>query len=40
MRGMGVRQKTVPLTRELAGKDALFDLTDDYLKVTLPAKQP
>lgn len=38
MRGMGVRRKIVPLTRELAGRDAIFDLTDDYLKVTLPAR--
>jgi ATP-dependent DNA helicase RecG len=37
MRGMGVRRKIVPLTRELTGKDAEFELTDDFLRVTLPA---
>jgi len=36
-RGMGVRRKIVPLTKELSGKDAMFELTGDYLKVTLPA---
>jgi ATP-dependent DNA helicase RecG len=35
-RGMGVRRKIVPLTREYAGKDVEFDLTDDYLNLTLP----
>lgn len=38
MRGMGVRRKIVPLTRDYTGKDADFDLTDDYLRVTLPAR--
>lgn len=38
-RGMGVRRKIVPLTREYAGRDAGFELTDDYLRVTLPARQ-
>ncbi len=38
-RGMGVRRKIVPLTREHSGKDAEFELTDDYLRVTLPARQ-
>lgn len=37
-RGMGVRRKIVPLTREFAGRDAIFDETDDYLRVTLPAR--
>ena len=37
-RGMGVRRKLVPLTRELTGRDPVFDLTDDYLRVTLPAR--
>jgi ATP-dependent DNA helicase RecG len=36
-RGMGVRRKIVPLTREHAGKDACFELTDDYLRVVIPA---
>ena len=34
-RGMGVRTKIVPLTRELTGKDPEFVLTDDYLKTVL-----
>lgn len=38
MRGMGVRRKIVPLTRDYTGKDADFELTDDYLRVTLPAR--
>lgn len=37
-RGMGVRRKVVPLTRELAGCDPVFDLTDDDLRVILPAR--
>lgn len=37
MRGMGVRRKIVPLTRELSGKDAQFELAEDFLRVTLPA---
>ncbi|MFM0515154.1 RNA-binding domain-containing protein [Paraburkholderia sp. RL17-373-BIF-A] len=39
-RGMGVRRKIVPLTRDYAGKDADFDLTDDYLRVVIPARLP
>jgi ATP-dependent DNA helicase RecG len=38
-RGMGVRRKIVPLTREYAGKDAVFELTDDYLRVVIPARR-
>lgn len=38
-RGMGVRRKIVPLTRQYTGKDAAFDLTDDYLRVVIPARQ-
>ena len=38
-RGMGVRRKIVPLTRDYAGKDAGFDLTDDYLRVVIPSRQ-
>ena len=34
-RGMGVRTKIVPLTRELTGKDPEFVVTDDYLKTVL-----
>lgn len=37
-RGMGVRRKLVPLTRELSGRDPIFDVSDDYLRVTLPAR--
>ena len=37
-RGMGVRRKIVPLTREYAGRDATFEATDDFLRVTLPAR--
>jgi len=37
-RGMGVRRKIVPLTKEYTGRDAEFVLTDDYLKVLIPAK--
>lgn len=36
-RGMGVRRRIVPLTREFAGRDARFEATDDYVRVMLPA---
>lgn len=36
-RGMGVRRKIVPLTRDFAGQDATFEATDDFVRVTLPA---
>jgi ATP-dependent DNA helicase RecG len=38
MRGMGVRRKIVPLTKEYTGKDAQFDITDDYVKVIIPSR--
>lgn len=38
MRGMGVRRKIVPLTRDYTGKDAKFDLTDDFMRVVIPAR--
>ena len=38
MRGMGVRRKIVPLTKEYTGKDAKFDVTDDYVKVIIPSR--
>lgn len=38
MRGMGVRRKIVPLTKEYTGQDARFELTEDYLKVVIPAR--
>lgn len=37
-RGMGVRRKIVPLTREYAGKEVEFESTDDYLRVAIPAR--
>lgn len=36
-RGMGVRRKIVPLTRDFAGRDAVFEATDDLVRVILPA---
>jgi len=38
-RGMGVRRKIVPLTRDFAGRDAVFEATDDFLRVSLPARR-
>jgi ATP-dependent DNA helicase RecG len=40
MRGMGVRRKIVPLTLEYTGQDAQFELTDDFLRVIIPARSP
>jgi ATP-dependent DNA helicase RecG len=37
-RGMGVRRKIVPLTRDYAGTDAQFESTDDHLCVVIPAR--
>jgi len=39
MRGMGVRRKIVPLTKEFTGKDAQFEVTDDNVKVTIPSRR-
>jgi ATP-dependent DNA helicase RecG len=39
MRGMGIRRKIVPLIRDLAGKDPVFEATDDYVKTILPRKK-
>lgn len=36
-RGMGVRRKIVPLTRDFTGRDAVFEATDDFVRVVLPA---
>lgn len=36
-RGMGVRTKVIPLTRQFTGSDPLFDATDDYLKTVIKA---
>jgi hypothetical protein len=33
-----VRRKIVPQTRALTGQDARFEETDDYFRVTLPAR--
>jgi len=38
MRGMGVRRKIIPLTKEFTGKDAQFEITDDYVKVIIPSR--
>jgi ATP-dependent DNA helicase RecG len=38
MRGMGVRRKIVPLTKEFTGKDVKFEITDDYVKVIIPSR--
>jgi len=35
-RGMGVRNKIIPLVRKSAGSDPVFVPTEDYLKLTLP----
>jgi len=37
-RGMGVRRKIVPLTRDYSGQEARFELTDDELRVVIPAR--
>ncbi len=34
-RGMGVRTKIIPLTRQFTGSDPLFEATDDFLKTTI-----
>ena len=34
-RGMGVRTKIIPLTRQLSGMDPIFEGTDDYLKTSI-----
>lgn len=36
-RGMRVRRKIVPLTRDFTGRDAVFEATDDFVRVVLPA---
>jgi ATP-dependent DNA helicase RecG len=38
-RGMGVRNKIIPLVRQATGKDPIFEETDDYLRTTLPATE-
>jgi len=36
-RGMGIRNKVIPLVRKMTGRDPIFEETDDYLKTTIPA---
>ena len=38
-RGMGVRRKIVPLVHAYTGDQAIFEATDDFLRITLPAKR-
>jgi len=38
-RGMGVRRKIVPLVHAYTGNQAIFEATDDFLRITLPAKR-
>jgi ATP-dependent DNA helicase RecG len=38
-RGMGVRTKIIPLTRQFSGQDPVFDATDDFLRTVLPARR-
>jgi ATP-dependent DNA helicase RecG len=35
-RGMGVRNKIVPLVREATGIEPAFEATEDYVRVILP----
>ena len=37
-RGMGVRRKIVPVVRAFAGKEAVFEATEDFVRVVLPAR--
>ncbi|MFZ2451663.1 MAG: RNA-binding domain-containing protein [Methylovulum miyakonense] len=37
-RGMGVRTKIIPLMKQHNHAEPIFELTEDYLKTTLPAK--
>jgi ATP-dependent DNA helicase RecG len=38
-RGMGVRNKIIPLLRELNGVDPVFDATEDYLRLCMPRER-
>ena len=38
-RGMGVRNKIIPLVRESSGADPVFEATEDYLKLIIPQGQ-
>jgi ATP-dependent DNA helicase RecG len=37
--GMGVRRKIVPVVREFSGQEAHFEATEDFLRVTFPARK-
>ncbi|HET8934439.1 MAG TPA: RNA-binding domain-containing protein [Polyangiales bacterium] len=37
-RGMGVRRKIVPLVRAATGRDAVFEATEDFVRVVLPRR--
>jgi ATP-dependent DNA helicase RecG len=37
-RGMGIRRKIIPLMVQHNGVEPIFDITDDFVKVTLPKK--
>ena len=36
-RGMGIRNKVIPLVREMTSRDPIFEETEDFLKTTIPA---
>ncbi len=36
-RGMGIRNKVIPIVREMTGQDPVFEETDDFLKTIIPA---
>ncbi|MEY4579035.1 MAG: hypothetical protein RL701_3738 [Pseudomonadota bacterium] len=35
---MGVRRKIVPLVRAATGREAVFEATDDFVRVVLPRR--
>lgn len=37
-RGMGVRHKIVPLVRESSGSEAVYEATDDYVRLKMPSR--
>jgi ATP-dependent DNA helicase RecG len=37
-RGMGIRTKVIPLTRQFTGRDPDFEVTEDFVKTTIRAK--
>jgi ATP-dependent DNA helicase RecG len=39
-RGMGVRNKIIPLVRKSSGSDPDFQATEDYLRLVIPKRQP